>query len=322
MLIAATLTLLIVACTVGQEPVIVLDSQGDVRWDTDPGVAQATVGTVNTPGSDYVGSQVPESVAQGLRKAVNAPDTPIDVLQNGSFWRCMDGSVYACFVGANLPCEAKANTDRTPTQEEINYCQQNPNSDSIPAVVTGRETVYEWHCLDGVPDIEKQLSQPDAQGVFSDIWYKISPKAATGATTGPTPSPPTAHPLATTRAQIVFDSHRGGDYRNICAMDADGDNIVRLTTEETNDLAGPWSPDGQRIAFTWLGLTTSEIRLAVDCLFQRGLRFLSQQGPRPDRQETGPDWWRGGPSPSNAPLHMTALSYKKPAMAFGCDIGQ
>jgi hypothetical protein len=119
----------------------------------DPFAYCAAVGTVDTPGSNYVGPQVPESVAQGLQQALNAPDTPIDVLENGSFWRCMDGNVYACFVGANLPCEAKANTDRTPTQEELDYCQKNPNSDFIPAVVTGRETVYEWRCLDGAPNL-------------------------------------------------------------------------------------------------------------------------------------------------------------------------
>ncbi len=225
----------------------------------DPFAYCAAVGTVDAPGSDYVGPKVPESVAQGLQQALNAPDTPIEVLQNGSFWRCMDGSVYACFVGANLPCEAKANTDRTPTQEEIDYCQQNPNSDFIPAVVTGRETVYEWRCLDGAPAIVKQVSQPDAQGFLSDIWYEISPNAATGAETGPTPPPPTDLPPASTGAQIVFDSNRGGDYRNLYAMDAEGGNVVRLTTEETNDLAGPWSPDGQRIAFTWFGLTASDI---------------------------------------------------------------
>jgi hypothetical protein len=174
---------------------------------TDPFAYCTAVGTVDSPGADYVGPQVPESVAQGLQQALNAPDTPIDVLQNGSFWRCMDGSVYACFVGANLPCEAKANTDRTPTQEEIDYCQQNPNSSFIPAVVTGRETVYEWRCLDGAPDIVKQSSQPDAQGFLSDIWYRISPNAATGATTGPTLPPPAALPPASTGAQSVFDSN-------------------------------------------------------------------------------------------------------------------
>jgi hypothetical protein len=142
---------------------------------TDPFAYCAAVGTADTPGANYVGPQVPESVARGLQQALNAPETPLDVLENGSFWRCMDGSVYACFVGANLPCEARANTDRTPTQEEIDYCQQNPNSDFIPAVVTGRETVYEWRCLDGAPDIVKQHTQPDAQGFLSDIWYKLGP---------------------------------------------------------------------------------------------------------------------------------------------------
>jgi len=225
----------------------------------DPFTYCAAMGTVDAPGSDYVGPQVPESVAQGLQRALNAPDTPVEVLQNGSFWRCMDGSVYACFVGANLPCEAKVNTDRTPTQEEIDYCQQNPNSDFIPAVVTGRETVYEWRCLDGAPDIVKQVTQPDAQGFFSDIWYKISPDAATGTAAGPTPLPPTGLPPADTKEQIVFDSNRDGDYRGLYVMDPQGENVERLTTEETNDFAGPWSPDGQRIAFTRFGLTSSDI---------------------------------------------------------------
>jgi Tol biopolymer transport system component len=226
---------------------------------TDPFAYCAAVGTVDTPGSDYVGPKVPRSVARGLQLALNAPDTPIEVLENGSFWRCMDGSVYACFVGANLPCEAQANTDRTPTQEEIDYCQQSPNSDFIPAVVTGRETVYEWRCVDGAPDIVKQQSQPDAQGFFSDIWYQVSPDAATGATTEPAPPPPTALPPDGTGAQIVFDSNRGGDYRNVYVMGTEGGNVVRLTTDETNDLSGPRSPDGQRIAYTWFGLTTSDI---------------------------------------------------------------
>jgi Tol biopolymer transport system component/putative hemolysin len=93
----------------------------------------------------------------------------------------MDGDVYACFVGANLPCDAKANTDQTPTQAEIEFCQQNPDSDYIPAAVTGRETVYEWRCRDGAPEVVQQVFQPDAQGFLSELWYKISPiEAAPG----------------------------------------------------------------------------------------------------------------------------------------------
>jgi hypothetical protein len=136
----------------------------------------AAVGTIDAPDATYTGPQVPESVAQGLQTALDVPDTPLSVLQGGSSWRCMDGEVYACFVGANLPCEAKANTDQTPTQEEIDFCQQNPESDFIPAVVTGRETVFEWRCRDGAPEVVRQVFQPDAQGFLSEIWYKISPE--------------------------------------------------------------------------------------------------------------------------------------------------
>ena len=143
---------------------------------TDPFDYCAAVGTADAPGAEYTGPGVPESIALGLQRALNAPDTPLEMLQNGSSWRCMDGSVYACFVGANLPCEAKANTDETPTQEEIDFCQANPASDFIPAVVTGRETVYEWRCTDGAPTIVRQVSEPDAQGFLSEIWYEISPE--------------------------------------------------------------------------------------------------------------------------------------------------
>jgi hypothetical protein len=142
---------------------------------TDPFAYCAAVGTIDAPDATYTGPAVPQSVAQGLQTALNAPDTPLSMLENGSSWRCMNGDVYACFVGANLPCEAKANTDRTPTQEEIDFCQQNPTSDFIPAVVTGRETVFEWRCRDGAPEIVKQVFQPDAQGFLSEIWYKVNP---------------------------------------------------------------------------------------------------------------------------------------------------
>ena len=145
---------------------------------SDPFAYCAAVGAADAPGADYTGPQVPPSIAEGLQKALNAPDTPLDVLQNGSSWRCMDGEVYACFVGANLPCDAQANTDRTPTPEETDFCKQSPNADFIPAVVTGRETVYEWRCRNGAPEIVRQVFQPDARGFLSEIWYPIHPDPA------------------------------------------------------------------------------------------------------------------------------------------------
>jgi hypothetical protein len=146
-------------------------SQGQTYGD--PFAYCTAVGTVDEPGTDYTGSAVPESVAQGLRTALNSPDTPLDVLEQGTSWRCMDGSVYACFVGANLPCDAKAQTDKTPTQAELDYCNQNPDAGYIPAAVTGHETVYEWRCNDGAPEIVQEVFSQDAQGYIAEIWYKI-----------------------------------------------------------------------------------------------------------------------------------------------------
>ena len=88
----------------------------------------------------------------------------------------MDGQVYGCFVGANLPCTSKANTDRTPTAAENDYCKANPNSDFIPAAVTGHDTVYEWRCQNGGPEIAKQVFQVDSSGYISEIWYPLNPQ--------------------------------------------------------------------------------------------------------------------------------------------------
>ncbi len=143
---------------------------------TDPFAYCAAVGTMDAPDARYTGAETPEAVVNGLRKVLETPDdVPMEPFVAGTFWRCMDGKVWACFVGANLPCTEKADTSRTPTPDMADFCAANPTSDFIPAYVTGRATVYEWRCTAGAPEIVKQLVEPDAQGFQSNIWYEISP---------------------------------------------------------------------------------------------------------------------------------------------------
>ena len=143
---------------------------------SDPFAYCAAVGTMDVPDARYSGPELPEAIIVGVKKALGMPnDVPAEVLQQGTFWRCMNGQVYACFVGANLPCQAQANTDRTPTDAEKEFCQQDPNADVIPMVVTGHESVYEWRCSNGQPEIVRQFAQPDERGFLSHIWYQISP---------------------------------------------------------------------------------------------------------------------------------------------------
>ncbi|BAD39536.1 hypothetical protein STH551 [Symbiobacterium thermophilum IAM 14863] len=145
--------------------------------EADPFAYCAAVGTVDRPDHRWTGPPVPDAVIEGLIRAAGLPeDAPRDPLRRSTFWRCMGGHVYACFVGANLPCQEKADTRRIPRAAMWRFCRANPGADSIPAVVTGRATVYQWRCTGSRPTIVRQVDAPDARGFLKRIWYRISPK--------------------------------------------------------------------------------------------------------------------------------------------------
>jgi hypothetical protein len=143
---------------------------------TDPFAYCAAVGTLDTPDARYTGTQMPDSIVQGLiDEGVVTADAPAD-LQKNAVWRCMDGHVWACHFGANLPCQEKADTSRTPTADMESFCKENPTADVIPAAVTGRATVYEWKCTGGKAETAKQVFQVDPQGFLADFWYELPSK--------------------------------------------------------------------------------------------------------------------------------------------------
>jgi len=144
---------------------------------SDPFAYCEGVGTIDAPGEGYVGPAIPESIARGLQSAFQVPaSAPLQPFLQNSFWRCMDGKVYACSVGANLPCMVRANTSRRPSKAVVNFCAANPEVSAIPMVVTGRATVYAWQCVGGKPAIVRESVKPDKRGFLSNIWYEISAK--------------------------------------------------------------------------------------------------------------------------------------------------
>ena len=142
----------------------------------DPFAYCETVGTINAPDGRYVGPAMPEAVVRGLKAALALPaDVSTEQLRNNSIWRCMNGQLYACTVGANLPCAEKADTRREPAAAVADFCRRNPDADIIPMAVTGRATVFEWRCAGAIPAIARQVAQPDASGYLANIWYPIDP---------------------------------------------------------------------------------------------------------------------------------------------------
>ncbi|HYG91926.1 MAG TPA: DUF333 domain-containing protein [Azospirillum sp.] len=143
---------------------------------SDPVAYCRAMGTMDDPGPLWTGPRMPEVVATGLRHAMGVPaDRPLEPFREGGFWRCMDGAVYACAIGANLPCTAKADASRTPNEGMVTYCRQNPGVAVIPAYAAGRETIYAWSCRGHTPEPGGQVVEVDQRGYLANIWHRVAP---------------------------------------------------------------------------------------------------------------------------------------------------
>ena len=106
-------------------------------------------------------------------KAFDLHDVTAQDVQTLTVARCMGGHVYACFVGANLPCDK---ADLSTYQPAISaWCKTNPQSDFVPAFITGHESAYTWRCTNGQASITPPTEALDAQGFFKAYWRQVQP---------------------------------------------------------------------------------------------------------------------------------------------------
>jgi len=144
---------------------------------TDPFAYCSAVGTIDAPDSRYTGVALPDTLIQGYLKAAGLQNNgePMDLLQKSTIWRCMNKAVYVCNFGANLPCDSKADTNKNPTQAMQDFCKANPDAEGIPMSVTGHAMIYSWSCAKDTPKLLSQVSQVDAAGYITNIWYQLPP---------------------------------------------------------------------------------------------------------------------------------------------------
>jgi hypothetical protein len=96
---------------------------------------------------------------------------PEDVLRDGSNIRCMNGRLYACFVGANLPCGKMNSARNNPGADE--FCRTNANADVVPAFATGHDTIYSYRCQSGRPLITGRTFALDPRGFATQFWTPL-----------------------------------------------------------------------------------------------------------------------------------------------------
>jgi Tol biopolymer transport system component/putative hemolysin len=131
--------------------------------------------------------------------------------------------------------------------------------------ITGYVTPASQYCAisGGIYTITGNNAMENEQGTCSfrngsvcDVWDNYNGKCSSNQSAHPTLAVPKGG-----SGWLVFDSTRGGAYRDLYVMNADGSKVARLTLDDANSFAGPWSPDGQWIVFTGFGLTSSHIAL-------------------------------------------------------------
>ncbi len=132
------------------------------------GVAAQGIGRGGLPGvTDDTLRPLPASMVGRFRQVFDLPRLPADVAEQTSVIRCVDGRVWACSRGANLPCD-KADARRQMPDADA-WCRQG-NSGAVPAYVTGHATLYAWECRGGRAEPVRQVARVDARGFVAEYW--------------------------------------------------------------------------------------------------------------------------------------------------------
>ena len=87
---------------------------------------------------------IPDSLVPASVRLFGLEAMPEEQVRRSTLYRCAEGRVLVCNLGANLPC-GKANT-RSDLPQADAWCAENAGSDFIPMYVTGHDTIYRWRC--------------------------------------------------------------------------------------------------------------------------------------------------------------------------------
>lgn len=104
-----------------------------------------------------------------LRSGVEAAFSVPAEAARGS-WRCDDGKVLACIAGANLPCGKMSTSTTSPAADT--WCRAHPDG-TIPAFVTGHDTVWRWRCSGTHAEHGEPAWTLDPAGFARELWRPI-----------------------------------------------------------------------------------------------------------------------------------------------------
>jgi len=95
-------------------------------------------------GTDDTERSVPPSLVSAVVRLFQLETMPSAQVERSTYFRCAEGHVFVCTVGANLVC-GKADTRRDLPGVKA-WCAEHEGSQNVPAYVTGHATIYLWRC--------------------------------------------------------------------------------------------------------------------------------------------------------------------------------
>jgi len=91
-------------------------------------------------------------------------------------WRCMNGAVYVCHMGASGRACVQMDRDNSLLGRVIAFCQQNPGK-TVPNSIAGNSS-NSWEC-DGTSPMVTGHEALDEQGYLRSSWRPVSEVAST-----------------------------------------------------------------------------------------------------------------------------------------------
>lgn len=88
-------------------------------------------------------------------------------------WRCMDGMVLACAIGSDGRACAKMNSGRIPSSRMVEYCEHQPDAESIPSSEVGNSSSA-WRCS-GIRPVISESYPVDRRGYLLRSWSRLDP---------------------------------------------------------------------------------------------------------------------------------------------------
>lgn len=114
---------------------------------------------------------IPDSLVPDAERLFRLEAMPAEQIRRSTYFRCAEGRVLVCTVGANLPC-GKANASRRLPAADA-WCAEHPGSEFIPMAVTGHDTIYAWHCRGPAAAVTATRLKVDRRGFIARVWKRV-----------------------------------------------------------------------------------------------------------------------------------------------------